>query len=176
MTSLTLLFGAIAAALGLTTAIAWWGARRPLVHRTTLSRVSSLLDELLRRGYAGGVLIISVPGTDLFVQFRKYIAAPHAYGLEYGFPRAGWSQSYFSLLLTALSAKTITFRREVAEDPWPEGVTEFVMVDCGVNVERAEFLTRLTVLEVFGCPENVELEARFQGVSVKDETISDPHV
>jgi hypothetical protein len=152
--------------------LASWGARRPFVHKTTASGVSGFLRDVLRRGYAGGTLILSVRRTELFVQFRKYIGPSESIGLEFCFPRAAWSEPYYGKLLGALADREIPFRRERVEDPVPGGVSEFVMVDCGATGDRALELTRLTLLEVFGCSSTDPIEARLQGVSVHDELVS----
>jgi hypothetical protein len=74
-------------------------------------------------------------------------------------------------LLAALVDRKIPFRREGVEDPVPGGVSEFVIVDCGATEDRALELTRLLLLEVFGCSITDPIEARLQGVSVDDELV-----
>lgn len=170
MTSL-IAVSAVVALAALALRLLAWGGARPYVHRTRASGVSGFLQDVLRRGYAGGTLTLDVPRTEMFVQFRKYIKPSASIGLEFGFPRAAWSEPYYEKLLTLLAARSIPFRREPVDDPTPGGVTEFVTVDCGATQDLALELTTLTLVDVFGCSSTDPIEARLQGISVHDEYV-----
>lgn len=75
----------------------------------TLADVRAQADLLLRRGYEGGVMIVTDVPSDRFVQFKKYIHRKGEFGLELGFPKAPWSLSYYDDVVTLVERQGIPF-------------------------------------------------------------------
>jgi hypothetical protein len=148
----------------------WRWARGPLVHRTEVDNIAYLLEVLLHRGFPGGFVVIRdrAKRSGRFIQFSKYISSPGVFGIEFAFPRTGWSEPYYDRLKAILTDQAIGFRLERTNS---DRTTEFLNVDCGRDLEQAERVARLTLENVFGFSNDTIVEAFFDNVSVHDELI-----
>lgn len=131
-------------------AFAWsWSGRRlsELTRTYVLSELRIPIDLLLRKGMGGSFIKISEQESGLWVQFRKYFDADEAGAIEISFPRAPWTLPYFSKLEMVLKRHSILFsiKREIPSQPM-----EFLYIDCGKDVDRAERSVSLIFTEVFG--------------------------
>jgi hypothetical protein len=108
--------------------------------------------------------------SDRFVQFAKYILENGEYGIWLGFPRAPWSQPYYDKLREEL--RRADFELETQETG-EKVVSEFTLVDCGADVERAMQLVEIVFVRVFGSGPAVRLSVRAQDVSPREEVVRD---
>ena len=134
----------------------------------TLPEVAVYLETLLRRGHNRAFIIITDVPTDVFVQFAKYIRPEREIGLQLGFPRAPWSESFYERLQSFLDRHRIPFSIQPTGD---EPVTEMLHVDCQRDVQQAVFLVERIFRDVFNVPTSHRFRVRGEGMSFKDELI-----
>jgi hypothetical protein len=103
-----------------------------------------------------------------FIQFAKYIAAPGVLGLELAFPLSRWSRSYYDTVHSLFDQRGIEYRLERTKRA---DTTEFINVDFGRNLEKAEQVAHLILLEVFELAPDSVVRVTFRGISPSDEFI-----
>lgn len=130
---------------------------------------------LLRQGYHGGLLTISVDLVPLrltrpkkFLQLVKYIRGPGLYGIELAFPRARWSRDLYPLLRQLCDRERIAYRIAGTS---PEDPLEFLFVDFGMNTNLAHSFVRKVLAEVFGIAANRKLYCLLQNATPEDRLV-----
>jgi len=117
------------------------------------------LQGLLRDGHDGGFVIIADPRGDKFVQLRKYVHASDQHGLSFDFPRAHWSERYYRKLQSRLEHDGVQF---VLQPTLNRPVTEFLQVDCKRNLDLANQLIRLVLIEICDFPQDGRLRVTLE--------------
>ena len=139
----------------------------------SLEELPEVLGFALRSCFNDGFVVIEAEGTELFVQFKKYILRDGTYGLELGFPDAEWSTVFAPKLRQALETAGIAFR----EQPEQVGlVRSFILVDCQQSIDLANRVTRLCFLEIFGLQEDARFRAQVTDHAPKGQEIDDPDI
>lgn len=152
-------------------------ARKPFPHRGVFpDRIRRLLEALLKRGYDTAVLRLEVHvplrvrlnlRIRPFIQFRKYIRGHGDCGLEFGFPNAPWSRDAFSKMRDVV--------KEEGLDSWVQpaigDTTEFLLVDLGKDVAKADRLARASLARVFEASPTRQVTGYLIGISPRDEVI-----
>jgi hypothetical protein len=154
----------IVVGIGIALAAAWGLARLgriPVKHRNLDARkLENLLYTLLHNGSDRSVLVVRVRKDDRFVQFRVRIPPGGAPGLEFGFPRAPWSEPFYEEVAALLREHAVPFER-VSVDVG--AVTEFLVVDFGTDVEGAQRLTTTLLAKVYGVVPERDCFAMLEG-------------
>jgi hypothetical protein len=135
----------------------------------TLPDVKANADRLLRGGAEGEFLTVTDPESERFVQFRKYVHGKDELGLELGFPRAPWSEKYYDDVLKLVEAETLPLVLQPTND---SPVTEFLLVDFGMDTRRLVITIARIFHEIFGVPSarrfRLSGDAYGQGTDVSD--------
>jgi len=134
----------------------------------TLDTLSGALADLLKRGYDGGFLIISISYSRRFLQIRKYIRQPGNYGIELAFPKAKWSLSCFD------AVRDLCRRRGLDSRVSDEGVLDFLYADFGTNVSEANDCVKEILADIFGVSSKATLFVKLENATVEDELIETP--
>ncbi len=152
-------------------------ARRPFPHRGVFpDRIQRLLEALLKRGYDTAVLRLEVHvplrvrwklGLRPFIQFRKYIRSPGVCGLEFGFPNAPWSRNSFEKMRDFVIEQGLVSSLQ----PGSGDTTEFLLVDLGKDVSKANRLACSSLAQVFEVGETRQVTGYLIGISSRDEVI-----
>lgn len=143
-------------------------AKRPHYHKNvTLAQIRIHLEALLKRGYDGGFIIIEDMKSDKFVQFGKYVKEKGNIGLELGFPKAPWSETYYDNFKGFLRSENI---RYVTQSVNSKPVTEFIDVDCRTDIDLALRLVKGIFCDVFQIKEP-SFKVRGENISAKDKLI-----
>lgn len=147
--------------------VSWfvWYALRGVPRR--LDYLETALNELLRRGFDCGFLLIRISYTNKFVQIRKYINSPGVYGIQFAFPKANWSIRYFETVKEV--CRGIDPSSYVQDD---EGM-DFLYVDFGTDVQKAHLCVKRILTEVFGVTQNTKLFVTLENASIRDELINE---
>jgi hypothetical protein len=90
ISAVILMFGAVLYVIG-ASYLRW----KRLYDNLKAGDLKTVADLLLRSGREGGFIVITEKGSGRFVQFRKYIHRKGEFGLELGFPKAPWSETYY---------------------------------------------------------------------------------
>ena len=139
----------------------------------SLEELPKTLSFALRSCFNGGFVVIEAEGSELFVQFKKYIFRDGTYGLELGFPDAEWSTDFAPKLRQALETEGIAFR----DQPEQVGlVRSFILVDCEQDIDLAHRVTRLCFLEIFGLQEDTRFRAQVTDHAAEGQVIDDPDI
>ena len=120
----------------------------------TLESIYGPMNDLLKRGYDGGFLLINISNTKRFLQVRKYINAPGKYGIELAFPKAPWSIPYFDSVCALCDRNGQPYT--IAQDKF-NGPLSFLYADFGKDVEKAFFMIREILIKTMGVSENDKL-------------------
>ncbi len=143
----------------------FWKALRGVERH--LDDLLRILGELLRRGFDCGFVVIKIGYSNRFIQFRKYINAPGEYGIQFGFPRARWSQPYF--------AEVLKVCREI--DPActiiNNGNMDFLYVECEKDVQKAYLCAQRVLTEVFNVTSKTKLFVTLGHAALWDDKIID---
>lgn len=129
------------------------------------------VQNLLKRGFDGGFLIITHVDSELSVQFRKYINNSDDYGIELAFPCVEGSEDYFGELRMHCVLNDIPvitqFERSEGND------TNFLYIDFKKNAEQAYRLLAVVLFSIFKIKQTDNFYVLLSGVSVKDELIAE---
>lgn len=160
MVWIILLFVAIGLSL-----IIWRSAKGP-AH--TLKTLEIPIQDLLRRGYHNGFLVINIHRSKYFLQLKKYIYKPGDYGIKLSFPNAKWSEQIFPKLTKFCKDSGVEYSvgKEIAEEP-----LEFLHVDFGKDVTKAHNTIKDIILKVFKFDDNIKLFVRLENAAVDNELI-----
>jgi hypothetical protein len=159
----------------LTVYLLWQYGKRPARHKVhAQGDFTKFLEALLYRGYDKGFLIIEAPTKERFLQFRKYIKSKGHVGLQFDFPLAPWSTKYYERLKKLLDERGYEYEidpTDTLDAPGSNLVTEFLFLDLKQNLESANELTRLCLLEVFKLKPEETVTLYFVGGSPLEEKI-----
>lgn len=133
-----------------------------------ICQLERCLFDLLRRGFSDGYLIISHIRSKTFIQFRKYILKKGEYGIELSFPKAPWSEKYFSDLVDYCREKEIQFELIDARD---SGELDFLDIDFGKDVALAFKTVQVILLDIFNHSERDTYRVLLENASVEDVLI-----
>jgi hypothetical protein len=139
-----------------------WGRRRHKHRRVRLADLDRFLGALLTRGFNGGLVVIEIPKTPLFLQFSKYVLKDGRVGLQLDFPVAPWSEKYYDRLKQELDKNGVYY---TSQETRAHGVREFLMVDVKQSIGDAATLARTVFHSVFGMSEDTLVTVYFSGVS-----------
>ncbi len=149
------------AAATIVIAVAYW--RHLAKYRNLrLTDMRRHLEMLLQRGHDRAFLSIREMHSERFVQFAKYIRPDGECGVWLGFPRAPWSEPYYGRLLEEFRRVGVEVERQETVETL---VTEFTIVDCGEDMERAMALVEIIFLRIFRSGPDVRLNVLSEGIS-----------
>jgi hypothetical protein len=157
----------IAALLGAGPILFWHYGKKPYKHKgLAVDDLEKYFATLLNRGFNGGFLVIEVPKRPLFIQFSKYIGKQGSIGLQFDFPRVGWSENYYELVKNEASKSKFQFSLQRGSDH-----TEFITINLNQDIAQAVVLSKLVLQSVFKLDPATKLNLFFGNVSPKDEKI-----
>jgi len=142
-------FAVVALALFAWRAFQIYRSREDEWGRLDAAGVERGLNLLLKRGYDGAFAILTDVQSGRFVQFRKYILRQGHVGLEMHFPRAPWSEPYYSTVQSILRRNDVQFERVGLQT---EPTLEVIHADFGGNVALAARITLEIFVDGFRCP------------------------
>lgn len=134
----------------------------------TIGQLQRPLEDLLQRGFDGGVLFIDHIGSPKFLQYSKYIHRKGEYGIELGFPDAEWSKEFYPEVKKICELKGFEYRQEGSNQ---HNELVFLNVDCGMNTKMAYQLARDILTEIFGCSDDDRYHVRLLNASNDDQII-----
>ncbi len=134
----------------------------------TLVELIVPIQDLLRRGFDGGILLIDVANTDYFIQLRKYIVAPGNYGIELCFPNSEWSYHFFQKLRRTCDDEKIKYSITGKTDGNP---IDFLCIDFGKDTNSAYEFIKKIILEIFRMDNKVKLFVRLENAAVDDRLV-----
>jgi len=123
------------------------------------------IDELLKRGFDGGFLLINISYSKKFIQLRKYINSNNNFGIELVFPKAKWSLKFFDKIKSFCRDNNIHYliRKEKAKH-----TLDFLYVDFGNDSKRAYDIVKRILLDVFEIKETTKLFLRLENASLEE--------
>ena len=135
-----------------------------------LDYLESSIEQLLKRGYNCGYLVIKVSYTSKFIQLRKYITAPGVFGVQLAFPKAKWSRAYFDDVMKIC-------RSIDSASCWVnnDGGMVFLYMDFGRDSEKARRCVFEILSEIFGVTNKTKLFVSLNNSAIWDELINDPY-
>jgi hypothetical protein len=130
----------------------------------SLEELHKPIDELLKRGFDGGFLLINISYSKKFIQLRKYINSDDSFGIELVFPKAKWSSRFFDKIKNFCKDNDIHYliRREKAKH-----TLNFLYVDFGNDSKRAYEIVKKILLDVFEIKENTKLFLRLENATLE---------
>ena len=134
-------------------------------NRLRLPDVRKYLEVLLERGGGGGFLIIRDPGSERFIQFKKYVGPTEGNGgggIIAHFPKTSWSNRYYEPLKAFLHRENVPFSI-LPVDTLP--TTEFLEIDFGTDIDKATRIVEGIFREVFLMPGELRFRIRGDGIS-----------
>ncbi len=134
-------------------------------------KMPKVIEWALKNCLDQGLMVISDRDSNKFIQFRKGIFRKGEYGLMFEFPNADWSTEFVPKLRDALITENICFR-EVRERG--KGIATLIRVDCGRDVDKCVYLTRLCFLEILGLASNIRFESKPSRYSKWSGLVDDP--
>jgi hypothetical protein len=123
---------------------------------------------LLKQGFNGGFLVITVDGSNKFLQLDKYIRAPGDYGIELAFPKAEWSLQYYDRLLTFCESHAIPYRLSSSS---PMDPLEFLFIDFGRDYVRANDIVKKILMTVLEVPKDNRVYFQLENASPEDRLV-----
>jgi len=145
-----------------------WRSGRGVVRH--LDYIDKSLNELLRRGYDNGFLMIKLSYTRKFIQIRKYITSPGEYGIQLAFPKAKWSLPYFHDVERL--CRSIKSANCCIDDA---GGMDFLYMDFGQDVVNADVCIRRILVEIFGVTQSTKLFVTLEKAALFDVLVDDPN-
>jgi hypothetical protein len=146
--------------------------RKPVINkRISHDNLKKYLEVLFYRGFDGGFMVIRIPKDKKFkrfLQFSKYIGSKKKIGLQFDYPLAEWSKPYYGKLKEIFEQEGIEFQIEKTDQ---KGVSEFIVVDVGKDLDKAEKISRLALTGVYNQSPDDFVELYFVNVSEEDERI-----
>ena len=141
------------------------------VWRSSFSDIEGLLRDLLKCGYDRAHLVVTFKESGYFLQYRKYIHAKGDFGIELGFPIAGWSRPFVPRLRAYCDANGIAYAEgaEVHGDPMT-----FIHVDFGRDTAAAFAMAKAIVAQVFRIPTESTYHSEWDGLNPHGEQVDDP--
>ena len=140
----------------------WRAAKGP---RHTIDSLKRPIRDLLNRGFDGGLLFITVPGRQDFLQLVKRIERPGVYGIQVHFPRAAWSESYFEAVKAHAERNGLSiFETQVTG----ESPLRFLIVEFGKDPDAAHDFVQYVLREVFSANEKRGFFVRLENADVRD--------
>lgn len=133
--------------------------------KRNLSQLQKPLDELLRRGFDGGTLVVEHVATEKFLQFRKYISCEGVYGIDMYFPEVDWSQEFIS------SFRRVCSLEGLEVDEIMQGIdspVHFLRVGFNNKSDVAYLFMKKVVFEVFEIPPDELFYVRLDSANPKD--------
>ncbi len=134
-----------------------------------LDDLETAIEQLLKRGYNCGYLVIKVSYTCKFVQLRKYITGPGDFGVQLAFPKARWSRAYFDHVEKI--CRSIDSAMCWVGDV--EGM-EFLYMDFGKDSKKASRCVAEILAKVFGVSSTTKLFVSLNHSAIWDELIDTP--
>lgn len=126
------------------------------------------LEDLLKRGFDGGTLIIDHPKTGTFIQFKKYILEKDNYGIELFYPEVEWSKGFISEFKKWSRSNDL----EVVEVyPGVDSPLHFYKIDFSKNTDSA-FECVKGLFDVFGVPNASDFYILLENADPRDVLIT----
>jgi hypothetical protein len=120
----------------------------PIRHKPLEPRmIKSLLHTLLVNGADCSVLLIKVRRDGRFIQFRNCIAPGSAPRIEFGFPRAPWSEGIYEQVAELLDSRGIVSERVPTGQT--SGVSEFLVANFEHDIDSAQGVASALLSDVF---------------------------
>lgn len=119
------------------------------------------LQDLLNRGFDGGILIITPQNSKGFVQFNKYVISNKEYGIEFSFPNANWSESRFNELMRVCELEGIKYGVSKGSNSM-----EFLEIDFGTDVNGAHEFVVHVFFKVFNLGPNAKYHVMLHDADV----------
>jgi hypothetical protein len=135
----------------------------------TLSSIELPIKGLLKQGYDGGFLIITISYSKKFIQLRKYINSPGVYGIEMHFPNAKWSSELFEKMKNYCERYSVDY--SILIDYAKNKEMEFICVDFKKNAKKAHDFVKGILRESFRVGKNVKLFTRLENATIEDRLI-----
>jgi|GEM_PF-2481245 len=131
-----------------------WLLRRPPRYRRAVGDdLSKFFRPLLHEVYPASFLIIEVGNKDRFLQFRRYERKSEK-GIQFDFPRAPWSETYYAALRKLLDEQGIEY---VIDPTGQDTVVSFLTVDFQADVLKASQFATTVLRGVFGSDNRLKL-------------------
>ena len=163
------------------------GARMPKAHRIPESELERYLNQLLRRGYNGGLAIVRPKQGEQFVRLTKYIRPGRQSGIEFCVP-CEWLSSEAKKQLADIAHDEESAWQRADERPgrkwidypvhwwnghwaWRMNSRQMLCFDCSTDLARAKRLIVDTFETVFRLPKPDSYIVEFWGISLHDELI-----
>ena len=164
-----------------------YGAGIPKAHRIPESELERYLNQLLRRGYNGGLAIIRPKHGKQFVRMNKYILPGRQIGLSVCVPCESLSSESRQRLTEITHVENSAWQRadEGLGRTWIDypihwwngrrarrlSNRQMVCLDCGIDVPLAKRLIVDTFEAVFRLPKPDSYIVEFWGMNIHDELI-----
>jgi hypothetical protein len=123
---------------------------------------------LLKQGYDGGLLTLTVSRSRKSLQLVKYIRGPGNYGIELVFPRAKWSEPYYLKLRQLCEREGVSHHLMATATAQ---VSELLFVDFGKDACLACSFTCKALSEVLGVAEDRRLYYRLENATPEDRLV-----
>ena len=129
------------------------------------------ISRLLKIGYEGASLVLTLKKSKLHIKFSKYIREEGIYGIELEFPNTDWTKEDASKLQEHCAANGLKFR--VAADG-SSHAAELLYVDCEKDSDKAAGLARFILSTIFGKSTNSLFYETYTNMSQLNELVDKP--
>lgn len=132
-------------------------------------KINKFLNILLKRGLHGGVLVIKIPNTKMFIQFKKYVE-DEKIGLSLDFPKAPWSNNYYDMVKKLIIDNQISTEIINQLDVNIKGkVTEFLIADFERNIFAAFDIAKKIINHIYAYDSSKPVTMYFIRINPLDE-------
>ena len=85
--------------------------------KRNLAQLERPIEDLLSRGFADGILILTHTRSERFLQFSKYFDAnKQDFGIEINFPHAEWSKDYYEHVKDKCAKRNLDYKEMTTDD------------------------------------------------------------
>lgn len=133
--------------------------------KRNVSQLQKPLEELLKRGFDGGTLVVEHVKTEKFIQFRKYISSQGVYGIDMYFPEVDWSRKFISSFRKICSSEGVEIEELM---PGLDSPVRFLKVGFNKKADVAFWFMKKVVIDVFELPPDELFYVRLDGAHPKD--------
>lgn len=150
--------------------VLWKRGKKPYKHiGVSQDDLKRFLETLLFRGYDNGVMYVQMPNK-IKLEFSKYVNEKNLASIQFSFPLAEWSKSYYDRFKAVLIENDVKFKvRKIQK----EEALELLLVDFKQDIEFGQKLARLVFRDLFGLKDGDNVDIYFENVSARDEKIGD---
>jgi hypothetical protein len=148
-----------------------WLIKRPFKRKgIPFNEIPKYVEILYFRGYDGGFIIIEIPKTGQFLQFRKYIIEKGNVGIQFDYPLTPSTKSYYGLVKDLLINIGVHYQVEDIDRTYrgKQLVEEFIVIDFGQDFKKAASIAQEIIKSIYQIDTQKTVDISFGRVSARN--------